>query len=191
MRGTQQGSGNKYNRQVMDSGRINLSFTIATAKDVAELMALRRLVAEDLTARYGAGPWSTRATDNEKPLLYDLSRSKFVRMLIARDRRGIAGTLRLQTKKPWAIDTAYFSPVERPLYLTSMAVAPRLQRKGIGRRLLQEAETVARAWLGNAIRLDAFDAEAGAEGFYAKCGYREVGRAAYRQVPHVYFELLL
>lgn len=175
----------------MDSGKVKLSFALATARDAGALISLHRSAAEDLTARYGPGPWSPPATYNEKPLLYDISRAKFVRILMARDGSGIAGTLRLQTKKPWAIDTAYFSPVERPLYLTSMAVAPRLQRKGLGRRLLQEAASLAKAWPGDAIRLDAFDAGAGAAGFYAKCGYRAVGRAAYRGVPHVYFELLL
>ncbi len=175
----------------MVSRPAKLSFTIATAKDLAELISLRRAVAEELTNRFGQGPWSPPASYNPKPLLYDLSRSKFVRILMARDRHGIAGSLRLQTKKPWAIDTAYFSPAKRPLYLTSMAVHPRLQRAGIGRRLLQEAETMARAWPGDAIRLDAFDADAGAGGFYSKCGYRETGRVIYRGVPHIYFELVL
>jgi hypothetical protein len=50
---------------------------------------------------------------------------------------------------------------------------------------------VARAWPSQAIRLDAYDADAGAGGFYAKCGFREVGRVTYRTVPLIYFELLL
>jgi hypothetical protein len=41
-----------------------------------------------------------------------------------------------------------------------------------------------------ALRLDAYDADAGAGGFYAKCGFREVGRVVYRKNPLVYFELL-
>ncbi len=36
-----------------------------------------------------------------------------------------------------------------------------------------------------------YDAEAGAAGFCRKCGFREVGRAAYRKVPLVYLEMLL
>ncbi|HEY6274395.1 MAG TPA: GNAT family N-acetyltransferase [Terriglobales bacterium] len=174
----------------MDSPRTDLSFAIATARDVPALLKLHAAVAGDLTGRYGPGPWSLPATYNEKPMLYDVSRSKFVRILIARDRRGIAATLRLQTKKPWAIDTAYFSPVERPLYLTSMAVLPKLQRRGVGRRLLQEAEGAARAWPADAIRLDAFAGAAGAGPFYAKCAYREVGRVTYRKSPLMYFELV-
>jgi hypothetical protein len=50
---------------------------------------------------------------------------------------------------------------------------------------------VARAWPSQAIRLDAYDATAGAGRFYLKCGFREVGRVTYRKVPLIYFELLL
>jgi predicted N-acetyltransferase YhbS len=72
-----------------------------------------------------------------------------------------------------------------------MAVAPELQRQGIGRDLVREGLAVARTWPSQAIRLDAYDAAAGAGEFYAKCGFREVGRVTYRTVPLVYFELLL
>lgn len=41
------------------------------------------------------------------------------------------------------------------------------------------------------MRLDAYDADAGAGGFYAKCGFLEAGRVTYRKVPLVYFELML
>ena len=175
----------------MATKKMTVSLALATAADVPALISLHRQVAEDLDRRYGPGPWSPAGTYSERPLVYDLSREKFVRILVARQGRLLAGTLRLQTKKPWAIDTAYFSPARRPLYLSSMAVLPRMQGKGIGRRLLQEAVRLASAWPGDAIRLDSYDADAGAGGFYAKCGYREVGRVSYRGVPHLYFELQL
>ena len=118
---------------------------------------------------------------------------KFSRIVIARSKvraKGrIVGTLRLATKKPWAIDTKYFSAAKKPLYLTGMAVHPDFQRKGVGRLLMKQAEAVARAWPADAIRLDAFDAHAGAGAFYAKCGYREVARVTYKKDPLIYFEL--
>lgn len=112
-------------------------------------------------------------------------------IVVARERDRIVATLRLATKKPWAIDVAHFTKVPRPLYLTDMAVAPDSQHQGVGRRLLEEATRVARAWPSQAIRLDAYDAAAGAGGFYAKCGYREVGRVTYRGTPLVYYEMVL
>jgi GNAT superfamily N-acetyltransferase len=168
---------------------MKLSFAPATDSDAATLAALHSTVAEDLTRRFGHGYWSS--AQSEAGVLRALRKPKFSRVLIARLNNRIVGTLHLATKKPWAIDTAYFTAAKKPLYLTNMAVHPEVQRKGVGRQLMKEAEAVARAWPADTIRLDAYDTKAGAEGFYAKCGFREVGRVIYRQVPLVYFELVL
>jgi GNAT superfamily N-acetyltransferase len=165
---------------------MKLSFSIATRTDAPALAALQCAVAEDLTERYGNGPWSWHTT--EKGVLLGMRRS---RVLVARREKTIVGTLHLPTKKPWAIDVAYFTPAEKALYLIGMAVLPAMQRLGIGRQLIREAVKQARAWPVDAIRLDAFDAEAGAGAFYAKCGFREVGRVTYRKAPLVYFEMVL
>jgi GNAT superfamily N-acetyltransferase len=167
---------------------VKLRFTNAAESDAAALAALHRAVADHLTRQYGPGQWSGAPTENG--VLRDLKRPKFARILIARSGKRIVGTLKLATKKPWAIDVAYFTKVGRPLYLTGMAVHPDHQRNGVGRVLLQQAETVAREWPADAIRLDAFDAEAGAGRFYAKCGFREIGRVTYKQDPLIYFELV-
>ena len=110
---------------------------------------------------------------------------------VATRRINVIATLTLCTKKPWAIDRKYFSPCKRPLYLVSMALHPDWQRQGIGRQCIEEAKQLAKEWPGDAIRLDAFDAAAGAGEFYRKCGFREAGRATYRNAPLIYFELLL
>jgi GNAT superfamily N-acetyltransferase len=165
---------------------MKLSFSVAELTDASALAALHSAVAEDLTRRYGRGPWSSLTT--EQGVLFAMRHS---RVVVARKGKNIVGTLHLPTKKPWAIDVSYFTPVKKALYLTGMAVTPTLQRQGIGRKLLEEAAKQARAWPADAIRLDAFDANAGAGTFYAKCGFREVGRVTYRKAPLIYFELLL
>ena len=109
-------------------------------------------------------------------------------VLVARDRGEILATWTLQTKKAWAIDLAYFTPCKRALYLINMAVHQRWQRRGIGRALMEEASRLAREFPAGAIRLDAYDAAAGAGGFYRRCGYRQAGKKTYRGVPLVYFE---
>jgi predicted N-acetyltransferase YhbS len=81
--------------------------------------------------------------------------------------------------------------VKRPLYLTGMAVAVAQQGQGLGRLALEDAVAVAREWPADAIRLDSYDADAGAGPFYAKCGFVERGRVLYRGDPLVYHELLL
>lgn len=168
---------------------MNLSFVTATNSDAAELAALHAALGQNLTEKYGKGAWSSAAS--ERGVLASMRMPRFSRTLIVRDGRRIVGTLRLATKKPWAIDTAYFTRVEKPLYLTGMAVHPDLQGKGIGRLLMKEAEAITRGWPADAIRLDAFDAPAGAGQFYAKCGYREVAHVSYKGNPLIYFELLL
>ncbi len=160
-----------------------LSIAIATEADAIVIAAVRNAAAEDLTRRYGRGHWSGGVT--ERGVLYGMRSS---RVLVARDPDRIVATLRLATKKPWAIDTAYFAMVRRPLYLLDMAVEPSCQRRRLGSLLVEEAKSVARAWPADTVRLDAYDSPAGAGPFYEKCGFREVGRVRYRQVPLVYYE---
>jgi GNAT superfamily N-acetyltransferase len=164
-----------------------MRFDAATAEDADAVASLRNAAADDLTARHGRGWWSGHCS--EKGVLSDLRHSH---VFVARDRGRIIGTLRLATRKPWAIDLAHFTPVARPLFLTSMAVAPKSQRRGVGRFCMSEVVQLARRSKADAIILDAFDhPAAGAGDFYRKCGYRETGRVSYRGVPLIYFELLL
>jgi GNAT superfamily N-acetyltransferase len=165
---------------------MKLSVSTATPDDAGSIATLRNAVAAELTRRHGRGHWSSDVS--ERAVLRAISTS---RVIVARRKGALAGTLCLATKKPWAIDKKYFAEVRRPLYLLDMAVAPGLQRNGIGRHLVEEAAACAREWPAQSIRLDAYDAEAGAGPFYAKCGFREVGRVTYRGVPLIYYELLL
>jgi ribosomal protein S18 acetylase RimI-like enzyme len=159
---------------------------IATEEQAPAIWDLRMAVGAKLTERFGHGPWSSRGT--VKSVLYDLRNS----VVYAATRRSkVIATLVLCTRKPWAIDRKYFSACKKPLYLLSMAVAPDLQGQGIGRLCMTEVERITKAWPADAIFLDAYDAKAGAGEFYRKCGFREVGRASYRNVPLVYFELLV
>lgn len=165
---------------------MDLSVTIAVDADASAITSLRIAVAESLTHQFGRGHWSSHVT--EAGILRGIKTS---RVLVARDGTAIIAALRLTTKKPWAVDANYFERVRRPMYLVDMAVEPGRQRQGVGRRLLEEAKEVARALYVDAIRLDAYAGAAGAGPFYARCGFREVGRVTYRGVPLVYFEVLL
>src|SRR5262245_3568776 len=112
--------------------------------DAAAIAALLNAAAAHLTRRHGYGAWSARtsglgASPASAPPMASVRRSVTSRVLIAYKSvpphtiREIVGTLRLATKKPWAIDVSYFTPVPRALYLTGMAVEPGLQGRGIGR----------------------------------------------------------
>jgi GNAT superfamily N-acetyltransferase len=158
----------------------------ATERDVPDIAELRSAVAETLTKRFGVGHWSGIAT--ERGVRFDMRNSK---VFVAHHKGRLLATLRLTTKKPWAIDRTYFSASVRPLYLLSMAVAPDLQRRGIGQRCMKQIREICLRWPADAIRLDAYDAPAGAGSFYAKCGFQNVGQAEYRGCPLLYFEWLI
>lgn len=153
--------------------------------EAAALAALHNAVSADLTARHGQGPWSSPTT--ERGVLFRYRNSA---VFVAKHRGEPVATLTFATKKPWAIDRAYFTPVKRPLYLLAMAVHPSLQRQGLGRQCLEQALDIARSRPAEAVFLDAYDGAAGAGEFYRKCGFREVGRVTYRTVPLIYFEAL-
>ena len=159
---------------------------VAAAGDAAAVAALRTAAAENLTSRFGAGHWSSEAT--ERGVLLAM---RYSTVYVVRWRGRVIATLTIATRKPWAIDRSYFTPVKRPLYLVDMAVDPRSQRQGVGRQCIDEAVAICRSLSADAICLDAYDAEAGAGDFYRKCGFREVGRATYRGTPLVYFEKLV
>lgn len=163
-----------------------MDVSLADDKDAAAIASVRTAVADRLTESYGRGHWSSCVT--EKGVLQGL---RTCRVLVARHAGQVAGTVRLAAKKPWAIDTSYFSTVRKPIYLHDLAVAPEAQGQGIGRLLVEEAKALARAWPADAMRLDAYDHAAGAGQFYARCGFHQVGRITYRGVPLLYFELLL
>jgi ribosomal protein S18 acetylase RimI-like enzyme len=158
----------------------------ATVADAVALAALHTSVAGYLTSVHGTGPWASRTT--EKGVLFAMRHSQ---VLVARRDGEIVATLRLATKKPWAIDTDYFTTCRKPMYLLAMAVAPAWQRRGLGRQCLAEAVRIAQAGTADAIRLDAYDAKAGAGAFYARCGFKKRGRVVYRGAALVYFEMLL
>ena len=163
-----------------------LKFRDATLADVGAIAGLQNAAAGALTARFGPGPWSSLVNERAAVLA-----QRHARVRIGRNGTRILTVLRLATKKPWAIDVSYFTPAKRPLYLTGMAVSVAHQGQGLGSMALEDACTIAAAWPADAVRLDAYDAAAGAGGFYARCGFTERGRVVYRRDALVYYERLV
>jgi GNAT superfamily N-acetyltransferase len=165
---------------------VPLRFRDATLDDVAAIAGLQNAAACALTARFGPGPWSSLVSERGAALA-----QRHAHVRVGRDGKRILTVVRLATKKPWAIDVSYFTPVKLPLYLTGMAVSVAHQGHGLGSMALEDACTIAEAWPADAVRLDAYDAPAGAAGFYARCGFTECGRVVYKGDPLAYYERLL
>jgi len=165
---------------------MTVRFRDATPDDAPMIAAVQNAAAGALTAKFGAGSWSSLVSERHAELLM-----RHARVRVGRDGRKIVTIVRLATKKPWAIEVACFTPVKRPLYLTGLAVAPTHQGQGFGRLAMEDAVYVARQWPAHAVRLDAWDAEAGAGEFYVKCGFAECGRVRYKGSPLRYYEVVL
>jgi GNAT superfamily N-acetyltransferase len=164
---------------------VRLTFRDATLENVPVIAGLQNAAAGALTARFGEGHWSSLVTERGVALA-----QRHARVRLGRSGKRVLTVLRLATKKPWAIDVSYFTPVKRPLYLTGLAVSVAHQGQGLGRLAVEDACAVAQAWPADAIRLDAYDAEAGAGQFYGSCGFRERGRVVYKGNPLLYYELV-
>jgi GNAT superfamily N-acetyltransferase len=162
-----------------------LSFRLATEADIPALLKLRLAIDADQAERFGDDRWLT--TISEKNVARNLKSS---RVVVATRRGRIVGAVRMETKKPWAIDLKYFTPVGKAVYLHDVDVFPELQRSGIGRQLIDRVKETAEAWPVDAIRLDAYDGPSGAGPFYRKCGFKKTGHAVYRSVPLVYYEFV-
>ena len=84
---------------------MELTFRLAVDADAPALAALHSEVADYLTRAFGHGHWSSSASEQSVRRVITNSR-----VIVARGAEGITGTLRLATKKPWAIDVAFFKP---------------------------------------------------------------------------------
>jgi GNAT superfamily N-acetyltransferase len=163
----------------------NTSISVASARDARALTALRAGVAQEMTRVHGEGHWSARPSRAD--VLRQLRAS---RVLVARHKDEIVGTVRLAQVLPGIIESSAFTPVESALYVLGLAVSPARRGLGIGRALMEAAKDAARAARAQALWLDAYRHPAGAGPFYLKCGFRRVGETRNRELPLVYFEWL-
>lgn len=162
---------------------MNPPISVATFEDAPALVALRTAVAEDMTRRFGEGDWSAAPSQT---LVERQVRAS--RVLVARREGEIVGTVRLTTAQQWAIDASCFSPAKTALYVLGLAVSPQTRGEGIGQQLMHAAKECVHSWPADAVWLDAYDDAAGAGPFYVRCGFREVARTSFGQVPLIYYE---
>ena len=150
-----------------------VSIRPATLMEVKTIHSLSLAAADGLTRRFGKGAWS------------DISLLNTLRRVL----RG--GTLFIIVTGGKVVGTFTVDTVKGDFYLRSMSVQPASQRHGIGRRAMTEIETLARLRCLKAIRSDAYEADAGAGGFYLKCGYKETGHGVSNGVKLAYYEKVL
>ncbi|MEU9076563.1 GNAT family N-acetyltransferase [Kitasatospora sp. NPDC004745] len=159
-----------------------LIFTVDPKLDPDLRTAVVRLWT-DVTNAGGAVGFVAPVTEEE---VWDTAEQQFAgvrpdgpdRMLVAHE----SGTGRLVGVL--FFESMRFELMEHWRMLKRVMVHPDFQGRGYGAELLAEAERVARRWGLQSLRLTARGGQ-GLEGFYARSGYREVGRvpAAIRVAP--------
>jgi len=88
-----------------------------------------------------------------------------------------------ESGQPLATGRLYFNTPDEAR-IRSMAVAPHVRGQGLGRRVIEHLEQIARRHGATTIKLNARD---DAVGFYARLGYEEVGEGPllFGEIPHV------
>ena len=87
---------------------MKLKLELAAAADAGELGELRAAVNRHFLAQFGKGYWISNTT--ERCVLFRMKRGT---VFAAREGPKIVASLTLSTRKPWAIDTRYFTAVRR------------------------------------------------------------------------------
>ncbi|MDE1152157.1 MAG: GNAT family N-acetyltransferase [Micavibrio sp.] len=144
----------------------------ARIADILAIHQVRKAAADALTSQFGNGPWSSVSIiSTAERALSGRTLFKIV------DGSTIIGTLTLTPlrigfyKPDWFADAA-----AKALYLHSMSIHPQRQHDDIGRQALEQVEAFAGQQGFTAIRLDSYDSDAGAGGFYESCGFVQVAR---------------
>jgi GNAT superfamily N-acetyltransferase len=115
-------------------------------------------------------------------------------VLVAWQGEHVVGTVRLAAVNARAMASVGFTPVQSPLYVIGLAVAPDYRRMGVGRRLMEASKEQARSRRADALWLDTQEGDAGAGPFYLRCGFRRVVSPAKPRAegtaPLAYYEWL-
>jgi GNAT superfamily N-acetyltransferase len=145
-----------------------VTIRLARLKEIPAIIALRRAAAEDLTRRVGVtGDWS-------RVYVLPVIRRAVLGgpLCVIEDAGEMVGTFTLdQRAKGYYRPEWFANPADPAFYLRSLSIRVDKQRQGIGRKALAAVEDMARHGGVKAIRCDTYAGEAGADGFYAKCGF--------------------
>jgi GNAT superfamily N-acetyltransferase len=156
----------------------------ATAGDASAVHSIRMAAAEDLTVRYGHGHWSTVMAVAG---LRDKAREGS--LYVVEQEASPVATFMLTDKKIGFYRVEWFAEAKvRAGYLLHLVVHPSIQRRGIGRYAIGQAETLSQSSGLQALRFDAYQGEVGASPFYLKCGYKLVHWGEFNGVSLDYFE---
>ena len=142
----------------------------ATSADALRLSSLsmdvQRLHAEHHPHVFKVPPSEDFAVSFFEEMLADPA----VRILIAEEDGTEAGYLFCKLIER---EESPFTFAVRVLHIDQISVRPAVQRRGVGRALMQQAEVLAREWDVQRIQLDSWDFNTAAQGFFEQLGFHK------------------
>lgn len=155
----------------------DLQFGIALAEDAKAVEEMRRLAAQDLTARFGQGHWSGEsklAGIRERIKLGDEETLRPSTLFVLRKDRLAVASLVLSRHMPSFWKASYWKePKAIAVGVTNLVVHPQYQRQGLGRLIMDGAEKHSRDRRIEFMRLDAYTDNPISTNFYRALGYDE------------------
>ena len=102
-------------------------------------------------------------------------------LLLAEDDKGPAGSCAIAALRVCADGFVDAAAVARP-FLSALYVEPRCRRRGVGQRLVSEAETVARGWGYGSLCLHVHERNTAGMRLYEKLGYHGTWAGAFSRI---------
>jgi len=162
----------------------NSSSILGLVSDHAALLALKDACIAGMRAA-GIEQWD-EAYPDAAGFTRDLAAGT---LHVLREGEVILGCFTLDTTHdPLWQGMAWEVPAESAAVVHRLMVHPAAQGRGLARRLMAHAESLARARGFRAVHLDCFTANPAALRLYERLGYRRVGTAMMRKGPFVCFE---
>ncbi len=162
----------------------------AKLAEIPEILALTKACAQSMTEQ-GIEQWNEHYP-SEAAFLRDVQRGE---LHVIDSPGGILGCISVSTLMDEEYKTVkWLTPNGNSVYVHRLAVLPDHQGKGLARRLMDLAETLARSEGRISVRLDTFSKNERNQRFYQARGYQRLEAVYFpNQSPHPFYcyELLL
>ena len=146
--------------------------TLILPATLADTAALTHLINEAYRGPATAPSWTTEAHLLEGPRIGE----GHVRRMALRTRDNHAALLKYVAGDGAILGCVYLEPKEKHLYLSTLAVGPATQGRGVGRQLLATAEDYARQHGCTRIAISVLSARPELVAWYERHGYQRTGQ---------------
>jgi len=160
-----------------------MEIKLATESDIDRIKQIYYECSADMQTKFGLDHWSNPYPQD---VLKRRINNGMVYMVLQHSIQ--IGTFMLVPEYP----ESYINAVEEDdtsfLYLSRLAILPETQSKGIGSKVLENAEKIAREQGAKVLRLDLLSNHKHLEKFYIKNGYKKIGTGNTRRFTISFME---